>query len=190
MSNKLFVSGDDFSPVIHLSKAPIVEAVIDFRVLSGDVWDPQQLKERILKELPSYSKKIEEGKEVVYSLSLDGTQPKEQHLGCTGYKLTSLDGNNVVQFNQHGFVFSRVKEYQDWEHSCSEAHSLWTTYCQLINPKGVKRIGVRFINQMGAKEAPLNLKDYFRTPPDEKQVDNWSLVQFLQRDVLAVPGTP
>ncbi len=156
MSDLLIASRDDFAPIRRLSKPPIAEAVLDLRVLPGDGWNPQTLKDEILKELPIYSKKIEEGREIVYTVSLDGTQPKEQRLGCAGYKLTSDDGNHVVQFNKAGFVFNRVREYQDWNLFCDEARTLWTIYCKILNPQVIKRIGVRFINQMVAKETPFS----------------------------------
>ena len=117
----------------HLSKAPIVEAVIDFRVLPTNIWEPEQLKESIIKELePSFTKKIEEGKEFVYSLSLDGAQPKQEELGCVGYKLTSEDGKFIVQFNKQGFVLSQVKDYQNWEYFSKNAEELWSTYFKLL----------------------------------------------------------
>ena len=173
-----------------LSKAPIAEAVIDFRILPIENWNPPQLKESLIKELPSYSKKIEEGKEFIYSISVDGTQSKQEEFGCMGYKLTSEDGCNIVQFNRQGFVFSRVRQYQDWERFCNEARVLWAVYCKLLEPKKVKRIGVRFINHMVAVENPFNLKDYFNEPPKEQQIVDWNLVHFLYQDVLVVPKSP
>ncbi|MBU4305624.1 MAG: TIGR04255 family protein [Candidatus Omnitrophica bacterium] len=173
----------------HLSKAPIVEAVIDFRVLPGDIWEPQKLKEAIIKELPSYAKKVDETKEFIYSLSMDGIQKKDE-FGCIGYKLVSPDGYYIAQFNKQGFVLSRIKKYEDWDSFSSEALSLWTVYCRLVNPKKVKRIGVRFINHMVAAESPFDLRQYFNNPPEEKQVDNWNLARFLHQDCLIVSGTP
>jgi len=173
----------------HLSKAPIVEAVIEFRVLPGDTWEPEKLKGALITALPDYSKKIEETKEFVYSLSMGGVSKKDD-FGCVGYKLTSDDGYCIVQFNKQGFVFSRVKKYEKWNKFSEEARLLWKIYIKLLRPKKVKRIGVRFINHMLATKAPFNLSSYFINSPEEKQVEGWNLGRFFHQDLLVVTDTP
>mgnify|MGYP001559946311 CR=1 FL=1 len=172
----------------HLVKAPIVEAVVEFRVSPTTVWEPKRLKDALIKSLPFYQK-IEEGKEFVYSLSLEGAQPKQEELGCVGYKLTSDDGRYVVQFNKQAFVFSQVKDYKDWECLSDNAKQLWSIYCALLKPQKVKRIGVRFINHMRILSKSFSLASYFVNPPEEKQVEGWDLGRFIHHDVLAVPNT-
>ena len=172
----------------HLNHAPITEAVIDIRIISLPSWNYKEIKKTLEVKLPTYPK-IDETREVKYMVNIGGAPPKTEDLGCVGLRLTSYDGCYVAQFNQTGFVISRLKKYEDWQKFCDEAKKLWLIYCELLNPTAVKRIGVRFINNMPANYSSQEFLKFFKDPPKKKQVYDWELQNFLHRDVLHIPGT-
>jgi len=171
----------------HLNNAPIVEAVIDFRVISIGPWDDKALKKK-LEKVKNYPK-IEESREFKYEIKVGKARQVPEDLGCVGFRLTSRDEHYIAQFNKTGFALSRVKIYEDWEKFCEEVKYLWEIYQKLLKPSGVNRIGVRFINSMLADYKSREFLRYFTDPPKENQVLDWSLENFLHRDIFKVPGT-
>lgn len=104
----------------HLSNAPIIEAVIDIRVVPETKWDETQLRDELTKRLPGYPK-IETIRESRFQLSAGRPDPVVEDFGCVGLKLSSSDNLYVGQFNKAAFVFSRLKPYENWSRFRDEA---------------------------------------------------------------------
>ncbi len=177
----------------HLSKAPIVESVIDIRVASDVKWDEITLKKDLQNRLKDYPK-IEELREFRYHVlaapgSDQQTKHKAEDLGCVGLKLQSADGLHIVQFNQGAFVFSRLKPYQDWSQFIGESLRLWEIYRTIFRPITIQRLGVRFINRIPAQNDFLTLEDYYKNSPRELAELDWPQGGFLTHNVFQVPET-
>ncbi len=173
----------------HLNKAPIVEAVIDLRINSTVSWNDKILKEQIKSRLPNYTK-IEENHEIEFKVTVGSPQDStNKDLGCVGIRAISNDGFYIAQFNKVGFTLSRVKQYEDWKTFCDETNKLWSLYRELLAPKAIKRIGVRFINRMLADYKSKEFLTCFRDAPKAKQIFSWGIENFLHKDVLRVPNT-
>lgn len=173
----------------HLSKAPIVEAVIDFRVnLPSDfklellhpmrAWltesypdvEEQQIIEQMIKQEP--------GQAAEFSTRVSGIH---------GYRLRSKAGIDVIQLRRDGFTFSRLHPYTKWDEVFNEAWRVWTMYAEAAKPLEISRIAVRYINRM---PLPLPLSDpgeYLNAPP--MIAEGWpsNLRTFLSRIVLHEP---
>ncbi|MCY4261743.1 MAG: TIGR04255 family protein [Candidatus Dadabacteria bacterium] len=173
----------------HLSKAPIVEAVLDLRVVSSAEWDESNLQNQLKERLPDYPKHdtVQET-EVQFSPNTGTNVIKDSiHIGL---KCQSENSFYVVQFNKDSFVFSRLKPYENWEKFSKEALRLWKIYCELLKPAEIGRIGLRFINRIAIEqERKIELANYYRRPPLPIEDLDWSLSDYLHRDVLQVPGT-
>lgn len=174
----------------HLSKAPIVEAVLDLRVASSAEWDESSLQNQLKERLPDYPKHDTVQETEVQFSSKTGTNVIKD-FAYIGLKCQSEDSFYVVQFNKDSFVFSRLKPYENWEKFSQEALRLWKIYCELLKPVEIGRIGLRFINRLAIKqEQKVELADYYKRPPLPIEGLNWPLSGYLYRDVLQVPGTP
>jgi len=184
----------------HLSKAPIVEAVIDIRVVPSVKWDEISLQSDLKQRLPDFPK-VETLREARVQIALPGKpgspialprkpgSPTFEDFGCVGLKLHSNDNLHIVQFNKGAFVFSRLQPYENWEQLSGEALRLWVIYCELLKPKDVKRIGLRFINRIAIKQEKIELADYYKYPPASLKELNWTLTGYLHHDVMQVPET-
>lgn len=176
----------------HLTKAPIAESVIDIRVSSDVKWDEVALKKDLQSRLKDYPK-IEELREFRYHVAVAQVPDQPKHgaedLGCVGLKLYSPDGFYIAQFNKGGFVFSRLKPYQDWGKFTGEALRLWKIYRDIFRPVTIQRLGVRFINRISAQSDFQDLGDYYRNPPTELVGFDWPQGGFLAHDVFQVPDT-
>ena len=169
----------------YLSNAPIVEAIIDFRVKlpsSFDVSRFSSLKEPLKDSYPRLEKK----RLVQFGLQItpERFQQTLEDKGPSGYFLTSDDGKNVAQFREDGFTFSRLRPYTKWETVFPEARRLWKLYFDEASPELVTRIAVRYINQMNI---PLPIDDfahYLTAPPTVPTTLPQTVSQFMTRIVI------
>ena len=172
----------------HLSKAPIVEAVLDIRVVLSVEWNETNLRNQLERLLPDYPKH-DAIQETEFQLSPKTGTNVIKDFVHVGLKCQSEDGLNVVQFNKDSFVFSRLKPYENWGKFSQEALRLWEIYCELLEPTEIGRIGLRFINRLAIKQGQkIELADYYKRPPLPIEGLNWSLSGYLHREVLQVPG--
>lgn len=174
----------------HLSKASIVEAALDIRVVPSVKWDDAALQNELKQRLPDFPK-VETLREARVQIVPPGQPGKAafEDVGCVGLKLHSNDNLHIAQFNKGGFVFSRLKPYADWGKFSQEALRLWAIYCELLKPTEVRRIGLRFINRIAIKRETVELLDYYKYPPESLKDLNWPLAGYLHHDVMRVPET-
>jgi len=150
----------------HLNNAPIVEAIIDFRVKlpSGyNVTEFSSLKETLSKSYPQMDESWAfEGGIMVKNKQIEQIVKDK---GLRGYFFKSSDGKNVAQFREDGFTLSRLKPYSNWETVLAEAKKLWALYLRTAPPELVTRLATRYINRM---DIPLPINDfgqYLTAPP-------------------------
>jgi uncharacterized protein (TIGR04255 family) len=173
----------------HLSKAPIVEAVIDFRVkLPSDfkleVFHP--LRTQFAQDYPG----VEEQQIIEQMIKQEPGQAAEvltRLSGIHGHRLLSKDGRNVAQLRRDGFTFSRLNPYTNWEELFGEAWRLWGGYAETAKPSEVSRIAVRYINRLLLPLPFSEPREYLNTPP--ALAEGWprSMRTFLSRIVLDEP---
>jgi len=147
----------------HLRNAPIVEAVIDIRVLRGPDVSPDTFaglatsigrKYSQVDSIHSFEARfgIESGK------ILDPAQRRAD----LGWRYQA--GKEVAQFRVDGFTFSRLEPYTTWEDVFGEAFRLWEIYFGLANPAQLTRIAVRYINRMRVSGS-RSINDFLEAPP-------------------------
>jgi len=150
-------------PRDHLKNAPIVEAVIDIRVLRDLAASPDTFPGLTSSICQRYSQAgsihslearfgIESGKEI----------PPAQRRADLGWRYQA--GPEVVQFRVDGFTFSRLEPYTNWEEVFGEAFRLWEIYLNLASPKQLSRIAVRYINRMTVTGS-RKIGDFLAAPP-------------------------
>lgn len=172
----------------HLPDAPIVEAVIHWRARAEKKIEPDalldQLKDR-LPEYPNHQRQREIG--VGAEIGADGPSLRQRHT-WHGYRFESADKLYVAQFTRNGFVFSRLKPYQDWEKFQAEAQRLWCIYRELAEPSEIQRLGVRFINLIPVK--PNEVASLLTLPPRSPQSLKLPIDTFLHQTKFNIPDHP
>lgn len=173
----------------HLPNAPIVEAVIHWRARSGKKLVPDTLLEELRAKLPDYpnsQRQHELGVDTEFSP--EGSSIRQYH-DWHGFRFETADKKHVAQFTRNGFVFSRLKPYQDWKQFEAEAQRLWRVYCELAEPSEVERLGVRFINLI----APVNMADLdalLAVPPRSPDRMRLPLKGFMHQSAFDIAGYP
>ena len=171
-------------PRTHLARAPIVEAVIDFRVLSREGIAANQfsgLGSRIGEhyEAPSLMHRLE----ARFGVERGRAIPPTQVEASLGWMYRSRTQATVAQFRVDGFTFSKLYPYTRWEEVFGEARRLWGIYVQVAQPLQVSRLAVRYINRLRLP-APADLGQYLSAPPALPQPIPQRMREFLTRVVV------
>ncbi|MBU6400955.1 MAG: TIGR04255 family protein [Verrucomicrobia bacterium] len=151
----------------HLANAPIVEAILDFRVrlpAGFEVARFKQLHPQFQADYPT----VEDRKLVEHKIEQSpGKMPSHstKDHGVIGYFFRSVDKANIVQFRRDGFTFNRLKPYTSWEQVFPEATRFWRIYVEACRPVEVSRIAVRCINRLMLPGLQVEFGDYLTAPP-------------------------
>jgi uncharacterized protein (TIGR04255 family) len=180
----------------HLAKAPIIEAVIDIRARVDVPWDVEDIESRLEPLLSDYPNRSKIGSSTLTAElqppSDGGHAPvliaAQEYHGWLGIRADSGDGHLIASFTRDGFALSRLAPYQSWDVFREEALRLWKVFCQIANPPGIQRMGVRFINRLNVPVHDLVFSDYFQGMADTPQ--GLEMAHFLDQQTLAWHGHP
>jgi len=136
----------------HLSNAPIKEALIDIQVELPREASANELLD-ISKQLSSkYPQRFKRTKLSVEIRAKDMDNSAQiQKSIPVGYAVKTEDGKEVVQFRLDGFTFSLLGHYDDWGDLRNTAYDHWKKYLDGVRPVFVRRVAVRFINDIAIR---------------------------------------
>jgi len=151
----------------HLSNAPIVEAVFDFKVKQKKSFETG----RLTALADSLSNSFSEPQEIrpVGFIHLfkdkDATQGEPER-ALLGYKLITESTKNILQIRRDGFTYSRLKPYTDWDNLIGETQRYWNLYYEACAPEIITRSAIRYINHFIIPGNAALLRQYLESPPD------------------------
>jgi uncharacterized protein (TIGR04255 family) len=150
----------------HLSKAPIVEALVDIHVApSLDLSSVlSRLEPLVRAEFPN-RKTLYVG-EARFSWTDTEAEIESAKPMVRGYAYWSADGKRVLQVRAEGFSYSRLAPYGTWEQLKQEAEMWFTRLFESCGISSIERYAVRYINRMKLPLPIHNFSDYLRTSPE------------------------
>jgi len=149
----------------HLSKAPITEAVIDFRCSLPADFDLERLK--LLSKEDGYPE-CKAMRMFEFEMGQEGDKaPESRHFDqvLIGWRYLSSDGLQIAQLRKDGFTFSRLAPYTDWDAIFAEASRIYRLYHAAAFPEEVNRVAVRYINRLPLPENEVGDFSLFLTFP-------------------------
>lgn len=184
----------------HLSRAPIVEAVIDLRTRAETPWEESDVTSKLKVSLPDYPNvasvrafSLNMSFQLGSAISAQPMAGEPSHAeghdrGWIGVRCTSRDGLNIATFTRDGFALSRLRPYENWVQFRDEAMRLWAIHAAAAGVSEVARLAVRFINRLEIPRVGLDFGDYLDGLGDSP--GHLPSAGFMYHDVLAVPGHP
>ncbi|MGQ0672816.1 MAG: TIGR04255 family protein [Hyphomicrobium sp.] len=145
-------------------RAPIIEAVIQFRVMA-DV--ELRLQEKVAKKLKTGYPHSQPLKAIEVTLDNTGGRVGVSQ-NSEGYRLASDDQTEVVIINSRGITAARLAPYTGWPNLRARAEAAWQAWREVTPAHAIERIGVRMINRIDipAKPEPIwQLHEYLRLFP-------------------------
>jgi uncharacterized protein (TIGR04255 family) len=132
----------------ELTSPPISEALVDLRAaVSAPTESFEALSHELKTEYPKTvirrgvraELKVEHGKLI---------PPTAEDLGFQGIWLHNAAGTAIVQLRPDGFTFNNLKSYMGGDSLISAALQLWSRFDAQMQPPGVTRVALRYINQL------------------------------------------
>jgi uncharacterized protein (TIGR04255 family) len=148
-------------------KAPIVEAVIDIKVVY-----PKGKTTYSRPECAAAFKSIFPRSQPIFEVSMgfssgqDGAVTASQKRGDAGWRLSNDSENRILQIQQQGFTYSHLHPYTRWEVFKAEAQPLWDTFVKTCEPQRITRVAMRYINLLKFPGTEVELKDYLNLYPE------------------------
>jgi|SRR3990172_5592179 len=169
----------------NLSKAPIVEGLIDIQVKQR----PEFTSEKLTPFIDHYKGTYPTVKEAHHfqaaiKLELGKTPSQQVESVKTGFRLEKQSPPFVVLARINGITVSRLTPYDRWEELSQEARQLWKAYCEICKPETVTRVATRFINRLELPTAGLDFDDYLAAAPKVPKGLPQTLTQFMSRLVI------
>jgi len=140
---------------------PVVEAVCEFQ-FEPDSWDlavPGLVYGKVRDSFP----KRRSGKVVSVKLSQD-EETIQQRIEDR-VRFLSEDEKALLQLGAHFLAINRLKPYSSWAQFRDLVNAGLSAYREVASPKGIRRVGLRYINRIEFMEEPAELEDYFLFRP-------------------------
>jgi uncharacterized protein (TIGR04255 family) len=173
--------------VRHLSRPPIVEALMNFQANAAPRWNPEKLRPVLSGLWPAHT--------VVEELRLMEIQmrPAEKQSESTvtmgqlqGFIFRSPSELTVHQARRDGYAFSRLAPYEDWNSFETQALRGWADYQSILEPEELHAVTVRFINRMIFPAEGMRLSRYFTTHPCAPPESGWTIYGFTHQTLYAL----
>ena len=177
---------------LSLSKAPIVEAVVDIDCEMSTInWEDMERRAAIpfLNQYPVVSR------QVLNQATLEAAGADEPKVSMSrslqALRFGQKDGRQLVQVRAQGFSFNRLAPYASLDDYMSEIQRTWRAFVELTTPIQVRAIRLRYINQIPLPlgDGNLDLGDYFTLGPGMPKEENLTFANFLNRFSLVETPT-
>lgn len=158
---------------LHYSKAPILEAIIDLRVVPLDGFDVGQFA--TLKAALGEDTQVEhldfEQWHFQIGAGHNADEANIEHAASpAGFIFTSADERRILQARLDGFSFIQRAPYERWESFRDKARRLWNEYRSLYPFETVSRVALRYINRVDMpldESREIDLSDYLKVLPTD-----------------------
>jgi uncharacterized protein (TIGR04255 family) len=170
---------------LHLSNAPIVEAVVDIDCdlpigLDLSALD-QRAKEVFASAYPKARRKVVQQHQIKAAPEL----PPEFSVQTAVDALQFLkdDDLQLVQVRSGGYSFNRLAPYSSLDDYLPEIERTWREFVDLVAPVQIRRIALRYINRilLPTVEGRVQLDDYLRLGPQVADEEALELLGFLHQ---------
>ncbi len=143
---------------------PLIEAVIEFRIMPDSPWDLTihgLIYEKIKKTFPHKEQRLIQ--EVDINQGPKGIE-QEVRFSERSFFFTN-DKRMFVQIGPHLLAINCLKPYPSWSEFRPRIEEAFNALVTSIDIKGFARIGHRAINRVEVPVLPLNLDDFFEFRP-------------------------
>lgn len=147
-----------------LKSAPIVEAVLDFRVPALNV-DPGLLERWKDAFIGSFAE-MEEGRRVegIVQVVAGTVSQSLSDSGVRSLLFRSEARQEAVRVDDSGFSFSKLRPYTTWADVLASAKRWWSEFERITHPGSPHRLALRYINQFTIPSG-LAAEEFLTAPP-------------------------
>lgn len=165
-----------------LSRAPIVEGLIDLRLRPHEPVSIEKLSQLDSHLRATYPvKKDIRTFETAFKIGAETGQQVTSSEQLIGYRFESMETPFVFQIRIDGLTVSRLAPYSDWDELLIETKRLWEIYSGTVKGATVTRIATRYINKINFPGPLIDFDEYLTAGPKIPEGLPQGLTEFLTR---------
>lgn len=141
-------------------KPPIIEALCEFRFEPGEEWDitfPGLFYEKVRDNFP----KKKSSRRMQFRAISEAEEPHIRQEIVEFIQFLRQDEKALVQIVPNLLAVNHLKPYPTWNEFRPIILNSLSKYREIANPKGIMRIGLRYINRIELPGERVELEDYF-----------------------------
>ena len=186
------------APRHHYRNPPVEEALCEFRFEPGRDWNftiPGRLQ-TVLGD--AYPGKPREQKAIEVDLGVGSGLPSglQYRQGVAKVQLVTTDGRRSVGVGRDSLSIHVLRPYQlqgeesrgGWNEFKPRISKALDAYWKVAQPKGVRRVGVRYINKLVIPSGSIELEDYLACGLPQSTALPETVSNFVSRVEYAFPG--
>ncbi|APD10468.1 MULTISPECIES: TIGR04255 family protein [Thermus] len=143
---------------------PLVEALCEFRLTPDTPWDmtiPGLFYETVKHEFPVKEQRVVQEVELI-----QGPHGIQQQIRTKEMILLfTQDRKMLIQLGPHLLVINALRPYPAWQRFKALIEMAWKSLGQVLEIRGLQRIGLRYINKVELPSSEARLWDYFEFYP-------------------------
>lgn len=173
-----------------LAKPPIVEALVDVRVSGNRAELDTHAKDAIKAALGEDYPLSEDQQRVEATFRVEARKvvAVSNQAGSLGLLVRSADRTRAGQYRTDGFTLNQLPPYRSADELIAEALKLWRVYIDVLEPRSVTRIALRYINKFSL---PFQHKDdlerFLRAAPNIPDEAPQLISEYLGRVACIAP---
>lgn len=148
-------------PSLVYPRAPIVEAIIELRVVLEGV---ARSMESCLEQFADLQSEFPDIKRREF-IRLQQTGPDTVKAAQTVDATVMSNGRQTVVIGPNVFGFSQLAPYSDWSTFREDARRYWNIFSERLHPVEILRVATRFVNRIELPAPVADIRDYFATGP-------------------------
>ncbi len=146
-------------------KSPIIEAFCEFQFTPSNAWDlaiPGLVYEKVRPVFP----KRKQAQSVEVELRT-GQHRLDQDVRIRSDRVQFLreDETALIQVGPNLVAVNHLRPYPTWHGFLPIIHQGYEAYCDVAQPSGIRRIGLRYINSIELSGPKVDLESYFSFYP-------------------------
>lgn len=147
------------------SDPPVIEAVCEFRLTPDSKWDltiPGLIYEKLHEEFPHKEQRLVQEMQIIQSAR--GIQ-QQIHPPNERIQFLTEDRKTFVQVGPHLLAVNCLKPYPTWDRFQPRIERAFNALTEVVDIKGLQRIGLRYVNLIEIVGQTVELSDYFEFRP-------------------------
>jgi uncharacterized protein (TIGR04255 family) len=178
---------------LKLTKAPIVEAVIDIDCDMPPAFSLAALEEtsrdRFKDEYPKFQ--VQFIQQTKIEAKPDATAQMSVRRGIQAFQFLHADEKQLVQVRAHGFSFNRLAPYTGLDDYLPEIERTWRLFIGLASPVQIRVVRLRYINRilLPTVSGRVELNDYLKIAPRLPDEETLTFVSFLNQHTAVETDT-
>lgn len=139
---------------------PIIEALCELRFEPSLPWDlaiPGLVYERVRDDF----RKRRQVRAFETSVSASPEGLEQQVRTTDRIQFLREDERALIQVGPDLLAVNHLKPYPTWQEFLPLIQTSFSAYCEAANPKGIRRIGLRYINRIEVPGPSIEMEDHF-----------------------------